>query len=377
MTRRLLSEWPMWLFDVVKEFAGSGPLHRRRLSNIPMRISVSGVRGKSTAIRWLHDVLYHRGYDTYAKVTGTVPLSIFNGVEHEIERQKTVRLYENERELKQFESPDVAIFENQGIREYTTRLVNEQFVRPHVVFLTNIRDDHLDTMGGSREAVARSLARSIPTDTHVVSGEQDSAIREYLEAELDRRDATVTHVDVPSEHETLPGAEVVYGLDPVLREVDEPSLGETERASLLDGLRVSWTHLRRGRVYNAADANDPQSTELIRRRLLAGSEGVVQPVLYLREDRQGRTASFFRYLERLAERNAIEQARVIGGDAHLFDRRASFPVYTHHETADPPSDVLEAALDDGWPVLVMGNTVSDYMEELDAEIERARTDESD
>ncbi|MEF8814264.1 MAG: Mur ligase [Halovenus sp.] len=352
-----------------REFVGSGPLHRRRLSNIDIRISVSGIRGKSTAVRWLQEVLYGREYDTYAKVTGIEPLSIYNGTEHEIDRPAKVRLYENERQLRGFGPVDVAILENQGIRSYTTRLVNEEFVRPHVIFLTNVREDHLDTLGGNRANIARSLARSVPADTHVICGEQDRTIRDYLEAELDRRDATITHVDIPSKHEDLPGAEIVYGINPVLRAVDEPPLDDARLDSYLDRMRVAWTRLPEGRVYNAAAVNDPQSTELVRRQLVTDSEDVIQPLLYLREDRRGRTAVFLRYLESLAEHGVIEQARVIGRDAQLFGRHASFPVVTHDEESETPARVLDAALTDGWPVILMGNAVPEFIQEVAATID--------
>jgi len=77
-----------------------------------------------------------------------------------------------------------------------------------------------------------------------------------------------------------------------------------------------------------------------------------------------RTSSFRNYLEVLAERESILQARVVGTDASLFARRASFPVLPHDETSERPSDVLDAALADGWPLLLMGNTVSEFMREL-------------
>ncbi|MFC7135298.1 MULTISPECIES: Mur ligase family protein [Salinibaculum] len=363
------------LRTIAQEFAGSGPIHRRRLSDIGIRISVTGVRGKSTAVQWLHDILHDRDYDTYAKVTGVAPTSIYNGTRHEIERPAKVRLYENERQLRQFENVDAAVVENQGIRGYTTRLVNEQFVRPHVVFLTNVREDHMDTLGANRLQIARSLARSIPAGTHVISGERDQPLRDYLEAELDRRDATITHVRVPEENQDIPGAEIVYGLNPVLQAVDEPPLEEEKLMSYLDRMHVAWTHLSNGRVFNAAAANDVQSTELIRRRLVAGDGDVVQPLLYLREDRRGRTARFLDYLDALADRGAIAQARVVGQDATLFDRHASFPAVVHDEDTESPADVLEAALADDWPVLVMGNTVSEFMQELLSIIEsKAETD---
>lgn len=353
--------------EIGKEVAGSGPLHRHRLEDMDIRIAVSGVRGKSTAVRWLHDILHVRGYDTYAKVTGTEPVSIHNGTVHPIDRPVKVRLYENERQLKRFGPVDAAVVENQGIRPYTTRLVNEQFVQPDVVFLTNIREDHLDTLGATRGAIARSLARAVPAGTHVICGEQDPKIREYLTAELGRRDAICRFVELPKTDRTLPGAELVYGLDAVLQQVGEEPLSPAARKKYLDRLRVSWTQLSDGQVHNAAAVNDIQSLELVRRQLVDSEQ--IQPLVYLRGDRRGRTAAFYRYLGVLAEREVIEQARVVGKGAQLVARRASFPVIAHDADAENPAAVLDAALSDGWPVLVMGNTVSSFMDGLSAAID--------
>jgi len=156
----------------VVEALGAGPAHRRRLDEIDTRIVVSGVRGKSSVANWLHEQFVSRGYDTYTKITGSDAQVRYNDTVSEIEREQQVRLYENERELARFDSIDVAIVENQGIRPYTTRLVNEQFVDPDLVFLTNVREDHLDTLGRDRTQIARSLTRAVPQGTSVVCAEQ-------------------------------------------------------------------------------------------------------------------------------------------------------------------------------------------------------------
>jgi hypothetical protein len=354
--------------DSLPDTLDPGPAHRRRLEGIDLRIAVSGTRGKSTATRWLHDVFHRRGYDTFAKVTGDRPLVRYNGSTHPIDRSGQVRLYENRTELARFDdrNVDVAVVENQGIREYTTRLVNQQFVAPDVVFLTNVREDHLDTLGRDRGRIARSLARAVPRGTTVVNGERDPAIRARLEAELDRRDAETVHVEVPPRHRSVPGAEVAYGVDAVLRAVGASPLSETVLAAKLDELTVEWRRLPGGRVYNAAPVNDVQSTEIIR-QTLAG-DTLVEPVLFLRADRRGRTASFVRYLDRLFDRGLVERVHLLGADQAAFDRASAIPVERHDREQEPPGVVLEEALASGRPVLLMGNTVDEYMRDLRATI---------
>lgn len=350
--------------QTVSELLGAGPVHRRRLADIDVRIAVSGVRGKSTVVRWLHDVFHERGYDTYAKTTGTKPVSVYNGTETEIERPEQVRLYENEREIRKHDPDDVIIVENQGIREYTTRLVNEQFVRPDVLILTNVREDHLGTLGNEVFTIARSLARAVPSGTHVINGEQDPTIRQYLEAELQRRDATVTHVDIPKQLTDVPGIECLYALNPALRAVGEPRLTPETFEAYRRELAVAWRRLPSGRVYDAADVNDTQSTELIRRALGETENGAIEPIVVLREDRRGRTASFLRYLETLAEDGTIERAHVVGPGRQPFARRATFPVVTYAAGDDEPEEVLDSALAADSPVLIMGNTEHDFIDRI-------------
>jgi len=347
-----------------------GRSHGRRLSEIDVRIAVTGTRGKSTVTRWLHDVFVERGYDTYAKVTGDAPISLYNGREYPIERHGPIRLYENEREIRTFEPTEVLIVENQGIREYTMRLVNTRYVRPNVVVLTNVRQDHLDTLGGDRFKIARAFARSIPSGAHVISGEVDEEINDYLEVELGRRNAMVSRATIPEEYALVPGAENVFLVDGVLRAIGELPLDERRIARYLDRLEVSWTELPEGRVFDASDTNDVESMERIRSALEPKDE-VIQPLVYLRHDRPGRTASYLEYLNGLAERGIVEQTHVVGSHRMAFARGARFPVVDHDQSVESVTDVLDAALADGSPVVLMANGVPTFMQDIKAEL-RAR-----
>ena len=368
---------PEELLDLTKRSVanalGAGPTHRRRLRTIDTRIAVSGVRGKSSATRWLHDVFHRRGYDTFAKITGDEPVTLHNGTETPVERAEQVRLYENERELRRAASADVAIVENQGIRQYTTRLVNQSFVRPDVVFLVNVREDHMDTMGRTRTSIARSLARAVPAGTTVVVGESNPTLRAYLRAELDRRYASVRFVDPPAWASDYPGAEVVFGLNEVLDAVGYEPIPPADIDQKLSAMLPEWRVLPSGWLHDAASVNDVQSTEIVRQALVGDRGTVVEPLVNLRADRRGRTASFRRYLGRLVEEGHVDCVHTIGDGQQVFANTAGFPVQTH-DTDTGPSTLLADLFAAGNPVLLAGNTVTETMRALQSEVERRTTD---
>ena len=349
------------------DLARRGTDHSDHLSEIDSTIVISGTRGKSGLTRRLCEALSSRDNDVLGKITGNHPKMIHNDEERPIERDGRVTLYENEAEIGKYDPGDALVVENQAIGEYTTRLINQRFTDPDVVVLTNVRRDHIDRLGANRMEIARSFARAVPEGTHVVNGEQTEEIQTFFEETFADRDVTLTHVEVPEGHETIPGAETVHAVDHVLDAVDEPRLTDAQLQTYLDEMRVDWTRLAGGRVFNAASVNDVDSTEMIRRALCRQRGDVVQPFLYLRGDRRARTTSFLNYLTELYQEGAIEQVRVAGETTELFADRAPFPVIVHDEE---PADTLDAALGDGWPVLVMGNTVAEYMRELEADIER-------
>jgi hypothetical protein len=357
----------------VRRFLTRGRTHKARLEDIDVRIAVTGTRGKSTVTTWLYEVLAARDYDAYAKVTGELPHSLYHGERHPIERHGPVMLYETEREIRQFDPKDAIIVENQGIHEYTTRLVNRDYVDATVVVLTNVRRDHLDTLGRDRLDIARAFARSIPPDTHVVSGERNEAVNEYLERELERRGATLTRVLEPGDGIETPAEELIAIVDGLLHVIDAEPLTSEERAAYREGLDVTWVPLPDGHIYNAANANDVESTEVIRRTLMGEDEDSFQPLVYFRRDRPGRTASFIEYLNSLAEARLIDEVHALGAHRGAVTSSLAVPITWHDETDELPADVLDEILDSDQPVIVMGNTVPSFMQELQDEIQRRAT----
>ncbi|WP_198662054.1 Mur ligase family protein [Halorussus litoreus] len=352
-----------------------GVRHRNILNQIDTKIVVSGTRGKSSTTQRLDDVFNRREYDTLTKITGNHPLLIHNGEVHPIERRgPRTTLYENISliaefvpELDAYEPDDVAIFENQGITGYTTRLFNQRLTDPDIIVLTNVRQDHTDTLGKTRTDLARSFARSVPAGTHVVSGEQHPVLHEYMQNEIERRGGTIEQVEIPPEHEGLIGSETIHAVDAVLDAVGEPPLPTEEIESFLRSIQPTWIAVEGGRIFNAAEVNDVESTEMVRRVLV--DDEYITPFVYLRRDRRGRTASFAQYIELLFERDVIEEVHAGGANTRAFAENIDVPTECHSRDADP-DQVLTELLATGRPVILMGNTVDEFMRDIQASIER-------
>jgi len=355
-----------------------GRSHREYLDDIDTRIVVSGIRGKSSTVRLLDDVFNRRGYDVLTKITGNHPTLLRNGDVIPIERTGPyTTLYENIDVLREFGSQlrsyapeDVAVFENQGITEYTTRLINERFLRPQIVVVANVRQDHQDTLGKTLGDLARAFARTIPAGTTVVNGEQNDVLAEYMRREIRQQDAEMVRVTIPSDQRGRIGAETVYACNDVLRLLDTDPIPEAQLNAYLDAIQPRWVQLPRGRVYNGAEINDIESTEAVRAALAGDSE--VLPFVYLRADRRSRSASFARYLNTLADRGVITRARAGGSFTDVFARHVDVPVTEHAPTEDA-GVVLDGMLDEGLPVLLMGNTVEEFMRDMQREIDRRAT----
>jgi len=355
-----------------------GKHHREFIDNTEIRIVVSGIRGKSSTVKRLDDVFNRRGYDVLTKITGNQPTLIRNGDVIPIDRPGPyTTLYENLDVLREFNpifdsyTPEnVAIFENQGITEYTTRLFNQRFVKPHVVVIANIRQDHQDTLGKSRRDIARAFARTIPPNTHVVSGELHPVLHEYMSEEVEQAGGTLTQVSIPDDQRGRIGAETVYAVNDVLRLLEMDPVPEEQLNEYLDAIQPEWVQVPGGRVFNGAEINDIESTEAIRRSL--AGDNYVLPFVYLRADRRSRTASFANYLNTLADRNLIREARAGGAFTDVFASNVDVPVTTHSRDEDA-GVVLDEMLDEDYPVMLMGNTVDDFMRDMEAEIsERAQ-----
>ena len=185
--------------------------------------------------------------------------------------------------------------------------------------------------------------------------------------EIEARGGSIEQVEVPARHRGLLGAETVHAVNTALQAVGEIPVPATELDAFIEQIQPEWVHLDGGRLFNAAEVNDVESTEMVRRSLVDG-DGQILPFVYLRFDRRGRTASFAEYIDLLADRDCIDHVHVGGAGTDSFARNVDVSV-TQHSRNEDASAVLSELLAGEQPLLLMGNTVDDFMRDMEAAID--------
>ena len=279
-------------------------LLEKRREAVPLRIAVTGTRGKTTVTRLLASVLRESGRTVLAKSTGSEAAYVFpDGTDHEIHRLGAPSIIEQKRLLKWGArmGVDAVVAEVMAVHPEYHRVEVQRILRPPLVLVTNFHVDHVEAHGTSREAVASVLALDVPPGTRamVPEGEWEEAFRRAVEA------VGGVVESVPAGSGTAPEGcgEFESNLDLVWAAarslgIDASHIrkGVTRAHGDLGALRI-WEYAPPGAarpwtVVNAFAANDPESTFRIHDRVLE-REGVSAEtctgLLSLRADRGDRT----------------------------------------------------------------------------------------
>jgi poly-gamma-glutamate synthase PgsB/CapB len=148
----------------------------RAVSKIPIRIHVTGIRGKTTTTRLIGAALRHSGFRVITKTTGKAARLVDEkGVEHRIrDHHELPNLREQPRIISNVVANgdvDAIVLECMSIRPGNI-VAESKFVRPTISVITNVRADHLDVMGPTLEDVAWTLSGIIPAHGLVVTAEK-------------------------------------------------------------------------------------------------------------------------------------------------------------------------------------------------------------
>ncbi|MCK5649821.1 MAG: poly-gamma-glutamate synthase PgsB, partial [Gemmatimonadetes bacterium] len=130
---------------------------RRWQAAIPLRIAVTGTRGKSSVARMLAAVLREDGRKVLAKTTGAEPLLFFpDGREQPLRRRGRPSILEQLGVvgLGARMGVDAVVVEVMSVHPENHRIEGQHLLRPHMVLVTNFRVDHLEAQGETEDEVA-------------------------------------------------------------------------------------------------------------------------------------------------------------------------------------------------------------------------------
>jgi poly-gamma-glutamate synthase PgsB/CapB len=295
----------LFLFSLVLEKL----LHQRRICSIPLRICVTGTRGKSSVTRMLASVLREGGRTVLAKTTGSQPCVILpDGTEVEIPRRGLPGILEQKQLIKKGSAlgVDSLVAELMSIRPENHYVESRHLLQPTLVAVTNVRRDHTEVMGGTEEKIASVFRLAIPPGSTAFVPEADA--RHFSAQKLIEKVADNACAPVLALHPELRDREFIGDLDLVYSLAKH--LGIPEAAILAGILKTRhdighlriWVWRSETRTYylgNAFAANDPDSTlrALAKVRDLLPSVSGVAGFLSLRADRPDRTAQWISELK--------------------------------------------------------------------------------
>ncbi len=316
-------------------------LINEKIKSIPLRICVTGTRGKSSVARLLTSLLKEAGFTVLARTTGSKPVITFpDGEEQEILRRGSPSVLEGKRILKLGAELNVSalVTELMSIHPECSSVESGQLFSPPILVITNVRLDHLSHMGATREEIARCFTSAFPENGRIFVPQED--FFPVFQKAADRLNAQIVQVSSDSHQEylkqcarILPGEfeenfRLVFAVAEFLNINKDAVLRSLKRVKPDFGSFKIWTkdvgaQHQHWYLISCFAANDPDSTRRILSRFVEkdfwkGKEAV--GLLNLRGDRGDRT---LQWLESFNENVFPEFRRVflIGEHAQAFKKR--------------------------------------------------------
>lgn len=241
---------------------------RNRLEHV---VHVNGIRGKSTVTRLIDAGLRAGGMRVFCKTTGTDPMVIgTDGAAALLRRRGRANIKEQLSILHRAarEGAQVLVIECMAVDPALQAVAQHQMLQADVGVITNVRLDHTAEMGETLEEICDSLSNMIPRGGVLFTADEGffpqlcrNAEKMGSRAFLARPTGGEPDVDFP---ENLALALAVCRH---LGVAEETALEGMSRYQP-DPYALSLHTLPRGGVFvNGLSINDPQSTELVFRRL--------------------------------------------------------------------------------------------------------------
>jgi poly-gamma-glutamate synthase PgsB/CapB len=150
-------------------------LHRKALQSIPIRIHVSGTRGRSGVTRLIAAGLRAGGIRACAKTTGAVPRIIFpDGSEYPVFRPSRANVIEQLRVVRAAAQvqADALVLESMALQRAGSSQSESRLVQATHGVITHVRSEPEDARRSELTEVARTLAATVPVAGRLYTAEQ-------------------------------------------------------------------------------------------------------------------------------------------------------------------------------------------------------------
>jgi poly-gamma-glutamate synthase PgsB/CapB len=294
-------------------------------------VLVTGSRGKSSIVRFLHAALQDAGLQTYARITGVEPRQLGPERARTISRSSGAHVEEMRWWLRRL--PDSAqgiVLENSAITPDLQDLAGH-WLQPDITVLSNVLPDHQEVWGPTSACAAEVLTYGIPRENQVLLP-ADLKSDHYLLELLERRRCKVHFVEPIVDARADAGADFqANNLGLAVAAVER--LGFAKAPALQSMLRLQRDKYDFGVVKKggaelalAFSANDISSTRTLFRSL-SWSEEETRLIYNHRMDRPERFKSFLDWLNNSRWREVL----IIGDKPRLKHCSAR---YLHIKSAE-------------------------------------------
>jgi len=347
----------------------------RRRAAIPLRIAVTGTRGKSSVTRIIASILREHGMRVVAKTTGSQARIVLpDAGEVEVRRRGIPSIIEQEDLIRRAARLHAGclVAEIMSIHPENHCVESQQILQPHIVVLTNIRCDHTEAMGKSPEEIAAVFCLDIPEKATVFVLERES--RPLLEARIEKAGGALIKVRAAYSSRLqrlapeLARREFSDNLDLVCALAEHLGI---EESTIRNGLLKSRQDIGRLQVWkcqirettkacflvNGFAANDPESSLQVVRMVQEGLPAAGRQwvgLLSLRADRADRTAQWIEAL-RGGMFDCLSSIYVTGAHAGIVGRAVQSARVLRSGQPREMMRAIMTVLDDRSVIVGLGN----------------------
>ena len=350
-------------------------LLNRWTNSIPLRITVSGTRGKSSVVRLLASILREDGKKVLAKTTGSEAKCILpDGSECDVPRRGLPSILEQKYLLKKAAKlkVDCIVAEIMSVHPENHYVESQQLLKPNIVLITNFRLDHTDAMGKTKDEIASIFNMDIPQKTTIFIPEKEissaflravnnknielNAVKKEMSdalpfasfdskiIEFSENKALVVSV---AKHLDINEPAIIKGIQKAKQDIGELKIW---RYQSKDSGKTCY-------LVNAFAANDPESTIEIISQLKNKFSFQIENfigLLNLRSDRGDRTLQWIQVLKNGAAQH-FTKIFIIGPHANVVKRKVGSVAVIKDKRPVVIMNGIFAEIEDGTVIFGFGN----------------------